>query len=139
MTPRAIAEKLNGLEYRKEPNSDIITEAKKAGIVIVFGASDGLMEFRGAVDDEIGGTALFTPKGLLKNLCDNKECLYAEKEKQNAIPIHALWCEEPDYSWTYKTEIPHETFEVLEDEERYCRGIVFKLSDVNASEEIQCQ
>jgi hypothetical protein len=136
MTTRAIAEKLKGMQYREEPDSQIIAEAKEAGIVIVFGASDDLMELRGAVDDEIGcydgGTIFFTPSGLVKNICDNETCPYAEKEKNNAIPIHALWCEESDYSWTYKTEIPHETFEILEDEERYCLGIVFRLSDVNA-------
>jgi hypothetical protein len=43
-----------------------------------------------------------------------------------------LWAEEGDYSWTYATEIPHATFEVIEDDGPYCRGIVFALADVPA-------
>lgn len=134
---RDIAERLNGLGYPEQPNVHIVKEAKEHGVVIIYGASDDLMEIRGAVDEEIGcfdgGTVLFTSKGLVKNKCDNDDCPYFLKEKEGGITVEALWCEEADYSWTYKTDIPHETFEVEEDGEPYCRGIVFKLSDVNVT------
>jgi hypothetical protein len=35
-----------------------------------------------------------------------------------------------DTSWSYETDIPHATFDVLEDGEVYCRGIVFALADL---------
>lgn len=54
---------------------------------------------------------------------------YVQRQK-SAKSIEALWCKEDGYSWTYKTEIPHATFEVVEDEEPYCRGIVFALADL---------
>lgn len=131
---KEIAEKLNGLGYRETPGKDIVDEAKEAGIVIVYGESDDLMEFRGAAYDEVGcfdgGLAYFTEAGLVQNLCQDDDCPYAKKEKEKATTVEALWCKEVDYSWTYKTDIPHECFEVLEDGEPYCRGIVFKLSDV---------
>lgn len=34
-----------------------------------------------------------------------------------------------DGVWRFKTEIPHETFEIFEDGELFCVGIVFRLED----------
>ena len=48
--------------------------------------------------------------------------------------MKAVWGEE-GYSWTYETAIPHATFEILEDEEKYCRGIVFDIKDLASGEE----
>lgn len=134
MNTKEIAESLNGLGYREDPQKGILDSAKDAGIIIVVGASDDLMEIYGATREEVGcyggGVAYFTDQGLVKNLCDDDRCPYAAKEKERAVPVEALWCKEDVYIWTYKTEIPHETFDVLEDGEPYCRGIVFKLSDI---------
>ncbi len=30
----------------------------------------------------------------------------------------------------YNTNIPHVTFDVMENNDKYCKGIVFKLSDL---------
>jgi hypothetical protein len=46
--------------------------------------------------------------------------VYEDGEKY----IDAVWCE-GEYSWTYKTNIPHATFDIWEDGEKYCKGIVF--------------
>jgi hypothetical protein len=54
MTPKDIAEKLNGIAYREPFPADVIKAAKAGGIVIVCGASDDLMEFEGAINDEVG-------------------------------------------------------------------------------------
>ena len=43
--------------------------------------------------------------------------------------IKTLWSK-GEYAWQYETEIPHATFEILEDGDKYCRGIVFDLADV---------
>ena len=101
--------------------------------MIVFGASDDLMEFRGAVNDEIGAwegtTAYFTKGGLLNNECDNEDCPYFKKAQQTAAIIDAKW-DTDGYSWVYETTIPHATFDILADGEKYCRGIVFALEDL---------
>ena len=47
-----------------------------------------------------------------------------------ARTIEALFAKEPGYTWIYKTDIPHETFEIVEDGEPYCRGIVFNIGDI---------
>lgn len=127
----ALATVLNGRKYREETPREIILTAKESNLVIVFGASDDLMEFRGAINDEFGcydgGTAYITGNGLLE-LCEC-ECKYYEKAKETAIPIEALW-DKNEWAWEYKTDIPHATFEIYEDNKPYCKGIVFSLDDI---------
>ena len=133
MTVNELAEKLNGNEYDNEIPKELEQEAKENNLVVVFGASDDLMEFRGAIYDEIDANenveAFITSKGLLRNECDNDECPYFEFEKTMTKIIEAIW-DTDGYSWIYETDIPHSTFDILEDGEKYCRGIVFNLNDV---------
>lgn len=135
---KKLAAQLNGSEYPLRISNELAEQAKAAGLVIVYGASDDLMEFRGAIYDELyvndGGTALVDAEGLLP---DNADDLETDEEraryyyrKGKAKTIEALWAKEGDYSWTYRTAIPHETFEVVEDGGPYCRGIVFALADL---------
>lgn len=132
ITPATIADRLNGRQYRKEITRDEEVELNALGIVIVYGASDDLMEFGGAIHDEVdcnnGGTAFLTVEGLLENDCGDSECPYFEKIKLAAIPIEAIWDKE-GYSWIYHTDIPHVPFDIMEDDEKYCRGIAFYLAD----------
>jgi hypothetical protein len=121
MTKEELAQALNGCEYRNEISKDLARDAKNAGLVVVFGASDDLIEFRGAIYDEVGaydgGEALITSSGLLD------ECTRARV-------IEAIWNDTEAPCWSYETDIPHATFDVMEDDEIHCRGIVFSLSDV---------
>ena len=98
----------------------------------MFGASDDLMEFRGAIYDEVsaynGTTALVAADGLFEPCGDN--CKFSASAQKEAVEIDALWCAEDGVSWSYKTDIPHATFNVMEDGEVYCRGIVFALSSL---------
>jgi hypothetical protein len=133
MKKEDLAAMLNGRQYRKEMTKTEEREAKDAGLVVVFGASDDLMEFRGAVCDEVGaydgGDAYFTKAGLLVNDCDNEDCPHFAKAKEAATIVEARW-DDGGYSWICDTTIPHATFEIMEDDEKYCRGIVFALADV---------
>lgn len=137
MNAKQLAEQLNGSEYPLRPSSEIKALAKENGLVIVYGQSDDLIEFDGAIYDEAdvydGGTVRLDQKGLMPNRDDidsddDLEDYFSRKDTAKAI--EALWCAEDEYSWTYKTDIPHETFDIFEDGERYCRGIVFSLSDL---------
>jgi hypothetical protein len=135
MNAKDLAAQLNGIQYPVRIPKTLTDAAKAAGLVIVYGASDDLMEFEGAIYDELGAyegaTAYLDSSGLLQNDCDNDECPHFEKLKEKAATIEAVWDGGTGYSWTYKTEIPHETFDVLEDgEPPYCCGIVFALADV---------
>lgn len=138
MSAKELAALLNGRTYGAEITDDEEAQAKAAGLVVVFGYSDDNMEFRGAVHEEIGcyggGTAYFTINGLFQSECDDDNCPYANRLAFKAQTIEAKW-NTYDYSWVYETAIPHEPFEILEDGEKYCRGIVFALSDVTERKE----
>ena len=131
-----LAKILNGSKYPFRLNQDICQEAKNAGLVIVYGASDDLMEFEGAIRDEVlvyGGNKVLIHKGGIlgsrDDLDTDEEIQQWLDEKKNSKPIEATWCD-GDYSWTYKTDIPHETFDIIEGDEKYCRGMVINLNDI---------
>lgn len=126
------ANKINGCEYGG-PTDEQVAEAKEKGIVIVYGASDDLMEFDGALYDEFdcfeGGTAWFNDEGCIS------EEEPSDEEKQEAKFITAKWCK-GEYAWTYETNIPHCTFSMVEDgEEKYCLGLVLYKKDLIVKKE----
>lgn len=128
---KELVEMIGNLTYREEAPKSAITFAKENGIVIVWGESDDLIEFRGAVNDECGcwggGIFYFSPEGLLEDNCD---CKWARMAKEKCVELEARWCDEKsNYSWSYKIDVPHETFEIMDDDEQYCQGIVFYLKD----------
>lgn len=138
MTKEQLAERLNGREYGSEISDEEAREARAAGLIVVFGASDDLTEFRGAIDDEAGAY-----DGADHILVDGKvftepdcECEWAKAAstaaKERGRKIEALWCAEEGYSWTFKTDIPHASFDVMEDGETYCRGIVFAIREARS-------
>ena len=138
MNAKDLAAQLNGIQYPVRIPKTLTDAAKESGLVIVYGSSDDLMEFEGAIYDEMGcydgGTAFVDAKGLLPErdqIEDDDDLKDYFARQPNAKPLEALWAQEGDYSWTYKTDIPHEKFEITEDgEPNYCRGIVFALADV---------
>lgn len=127
--------KLTGREYGDEITKEEEAAAKAAGLVVVFGYSDDNVELRGAIHDEVGAcegaTLYLTTSGLLKNECDDDDCPHFAREKAKAQTITAHWSgDEQEFAWTFKTDIPHTTFEIMDGEDKFCRGIVFALKDV---------
>lgn len=134
MTRDEAAAALNGNEYGEEGSAKLFSAMDEAGLVAVFGASDDLMEFGGAIHDEIGcyngGTAYVTRVGLLTNPCDSgDDCPHWAGLKAAASKISAK-CDVDGFSWIYETTIPHSTFVIKEGNDNYCRGIIFALSDI---------
>lgn len=139
MTKEEAAAQLDGNEYCREGSVELWARMKVRGLVAVFGASDDLMEFRGAIHDEVGcyggGTAYVTHDGLLQSECDCEDCPYFGRLLDDAATIEASWSPDgEDLSWAYITDIPHATFTIMEDGEPYCKGIVFALADVHQKE-----
>lgn len=129
MDKKELAHIINGREYGYEIFRDVRRAAIDAGLVIVSGASDDLIEFDGAIYDEggcfDGGKIFFDRTGVSQDGSELANC------------IEAFWCDESALdengnvtTWTYKTDITYETFMIYEDGEPYCRGIVFDLADV---------
>ena len=139
MNAKELAAKLNGREYCYEITDAEVKQARDAGLVVVFGASDDLIEFRGAIRDEgdcyDGGEILIDAKGVLPSWDSASESEESAQEyferKPKARMIKALFAKEGSYTWTYCTVIPHEKFEIFEDGEPYCRGIVFNIGEIS--------
>lgn len=126
MTKKELADKLDGRAYG-DSFDDVLEEAKESGLVIVTGSSDDLMEFDGAIYDEgdcyDGGRVYFDLGGVDHD----------GNERTNWID--ARWCEGVNRdglpaSWTYETVIPCERFDIWEDGECYCVGLVFSIHDL---------
>lgn len=93
------------------------------------------MELRGAVYDEVGcydgGKVYLTRDGVLEDPgCGEEDCKYYSIAKKAAACVEAVWHDAGGPAWTYKTEIPHDTFEIFDDGEVFCQGIVFRAEDL---------
>lgn len=137
MTMKEFAQMLSGREYGTEITKDEERQAADAGLVAVYGYSDDNVELAGAISEEVGayeGTTVYLNKdGLLTKPsceCDTDECPYLKKAIQAAKSIKAVWHDKGDPCWTFETDIPHETFNIYEDGELFCVGIVLSVEDL---------
>lgn len=128
MTAKELAERLDGIQYKELVrygiSRELYKEAKESGLVFVHGASDDLIEFGGAIEDEgdcfDGGDIYFTKDGIHDSGNNHIEALWCEYEGNDGNEVQ----------WVYDTDIPRETFKVYEDDELYCIGIVFSVDDL---------
>ena len=124
MTGVDFARLLNGREYGNEKTNEEERQAADLGLVVVFGYSDDGVEFKGCISEEAGayeGNIFYiTPKLKIKY-----------KPKKGRKMVMAEWdATKPPCSWLIDSEIPHANFDIMEDGELFCRGIVFHVSDV---------
>ena len=145
MNAKEWAEKLNGREYREELSDEESDQAKKDCVVIAFGYSDDNLEFRGAINEEVsawnGTTVKLTNKPSVFDPDENKETSEFNSMQISAMKkVNAIWCPRNENnkiwsSWLIEAlEIPHETFDIMEYGELFCRGIVFEskhLTEMN--------
>ena len=129
-----LAKLLNGRTIGNEITKEEAKLAKDNNLVVVYGASDDLMELAGAIDDECGaydGGSIYIYKNELLTPHQDCECPYCDyaNRQENSVAITAIWDDGQGYAWRYETEIPHYTFDIMEDGEPWCQGIVFDLAD----------
>lgn len=142
MTKEELASKLDGVEYRNELSKELDQQAEESGLLVIYGASDDLLYLGGVGNDELGcydGGELVITKDGDGEMWDVVEDLEDEdQEKYDKIvqawndgnTVMVEWCEVEPYSWTYSTHLPHATFDVMEDGDKYCRGIVINVKDL---------
>ena len=61
--------------------------------------------------------------------CECEFCGYAEKKKKCAT-IRSLLCDDSGFTWTFETDIPHSTFDIFENGNKFCRGIVINSENL---------
>lgn len=138
MTKEQLAALITGREYGEEISREEEAQARAAGLLVIFGASDDLTELRGALNDEAGAydgaVHRIDRKGFIptyEEASDNGEEAVADyfKRKDGGIEVRANWAQD-DYSWVIETDVPHASFEIVEGDEKYCRGIVVAMADL---------
>lgn len=105
--------------------------AKKNNLVIVTGYSDDLIELDGAIKQE--GNCFNGGYFHLEKY--NEEWLLKNGEGSNNIS--AIWFDKNKATddlevipWSYKTNIPHESFYTTFSGEPHCEGFVFRVEDL---------
>ncbi len=135
MTIEELAKELNGNQCGDELTDEQEKQAIKSGMIVIVGCSDDVVQMMGAVDNEVGAyngaTIYFDRYGLLINACNDDDCPYHEDQREKAKTVNAFWCKpKQDFPWTFETEIPHETFDIFEDGEPFCKGIIFEMESL---------
>lgn len=144
MTKEEMAAALNGCEYPFDVSKSYQKLAKDNELLIMFGASDDCCELRGMITDELGanlGTTFLLKDGMILPQIDEHEDEDVLKKhgvleivkamRASAVSIEQVWCESKDSpAWTYKTDAPHAKFDIMEDGEVFCRGIVIDLKEL---------
>jgi len=148
MTIKEWAKKLDGREYSSEVSKDENRQMAGDGVIAAFGASDDLLEFRGAYYEEFEaweGTAIKLWKnreGKISAVSKRQmdaldEAGDMESIKELISPIiarmlaiEAVWCPDDKLAWLIKTGIPHETFDTMVEGALFCRGIVFHTDSI---------
>lgn len=136
MELKEFAAMLNGREHQyPQFSKEELQIAKDNGIVIIYGNSDDLMEIEGAVLDEAdvfeGGKVHIQLPYENSGQIIGGGVVAGNNGQSNVMCVEARWCfdkteDNKTIPWTYYTSVPHEEFDILEDGEIYCRGIVFK-------------
>lgn len=120
MNTKEWVEKLNNIEYPAVEIWDMRKELENNGIVVVYGASDDLIEIEGAIQDE--GDCYKDRKFYLNKdgLTDKSEYYIKVTHPHNGT-----------VQFEYDTNIPNvEWFNVVEEGDLYCKGFVFNKNDL---------
>lgn len=139
MTKEDLAQIMNGRRIGEEITQQEEAQAKGSALVAIFGASDDLIELRGAIHDEVnaykGGECFIKNGKLLEPLEDEADIEVLEKYgvleivqkmHKGAIRIEGKFGDNV-YSWFITTEAEFVPFEIMEGADKYCRGIVIQL------------
>lgn len=135
MTKEELAERLDGREIGDEMQPCDVQDARTSRLLVVYGESDDLMEFEGVFRAELeaynGTVAYVNIEAAIEDdhRCNCEHCDFGSVLNKCA-KIRAKWNDDGPYSWTYETSLPHATFDVLDGNEKYCRGIVIDAKDL---------
>lgn len=149
ITAQELAQRLNGRQYGSHITEEDTYDANTSRLVIVVGYSDDNVELYGAIREEIGAyegtTFTITPSGWIYSNLQEKIRDWDDmpeddfigrlkaivSDHQNGKQIKAIYCES-EYTWEFETDIPHETFDVMDYEDKFCRGMVIRMDDLKA-------
>lgn len=138
ITREQLAERLTGRDYGEEMTEEEELLAAESGLIVIYGASDDLIEFRGAINDEIGafeGRTLYLYRGGIINDPDTEDCVKCRQrlvEARKAADRVQAKRGSDGYSWFI---VPHpplkfSPFTIWDDGLKYCRGVVIEAAEL---------
>lgn len=135
MTAKELSEMLSGREYGTEITKDEERQAADTGLLVLYGCSDDNVEIAGTYNDEVGAyngaIVHLTKTGVLQEPnCGQEDCPHYAAARDATKSVQAVWNDKGGPCWTFETDIPHETFNIYEDGELFCVGIVLSVEDL---------
>lgn len=154
MTKEELAARITGRDVSKtsrEISKEEEEIAKDSGLFIICGGSDDLMEVYGVQREEYGAGGPrdkfnFGYGRAIRGVCngyigvveideEDREVLekygFDKQLLERTQPLYSCWCDpESEFSWSYKTDIPHATFDIFDGKEKFCRGLVISVGDL---------
>lgn len=140
MTRDEAAALLNGREYREEMTRSEEATFRDAGLLIAIGQSDDIGGLFGAISDEIsaynGGAVSICKIGgklAIAEDFDNARDLIRQgwTPPKELASIKYEWCPAGfDGSWRVSANVPFSPFNITEDGEVYCQGIVIDTASL---------
>lgn len=138
MTKEQLAAQLDGREYSFELTREEAKQAKADSLVVIYGASDDLAEFAGAIDEELGapGEFLIFEGKLLPEMTDEDEevlrkhgvfdMAYTRRDKGTWVKVEM----DDEDGWEVTTNAPHAKFNIMEEGQVFCEAIVIDLKEL---------
>jgi hypothetical protein len=139
MTKEQFAAMLDDRQYGDEITKEECQLAKDCDLLVAFGYSDDGLKLRGLIKDELDAWEGLTLHIFLN--ANNGKTIYHEAGQETSpiasflqlkpLIIEAIWCPESlDTSWLIKANVDCATFDIFEDDELFCRGIVLDKKDI---------
>ena len=130
---KEIAKQLENSQYRNIGSKELFEKAKENNIVILYGASDDILEIEGAFRDEVDSDGGRDFNILTED--DNAEDYSFLKDLNIKIYWHGMINDkqeiETDIPWTFafndKFKDKIEEFTIIEDDETNCIGLIIQL------------
>jgi len=134
-----LATRLDGTEYPPRFSKEIIARARESGLVFAYCVSDDNLCFDGAICDDAsaygGKKVRVDAKGIIPDfrvlVKDDIDAMRDFFRRENGgVEIEAVWHDGGPIAWTFETSVPHETFDIVENGDIFCRGIVFAVASL---------
>lgn len=122
---KEIKSRIDKIDIKQEIPKDVQVLAKDNNILIAYGGSDDLLELRGAINEEYGAWEGFDPRVMSGDGRREIEVL----KKLLSIDLVMNWCPNDELSgnFTLKEGVEFEEFDIIEDEEVFCRGVIVQM------------
>jgi len=135
------AKLIDGQNRRKFPLKEVQQQAKDNELLFIFGRGDDIVEICGVICEEVDG---YEGVKFYLTMDKKKEVVYPISADRGESPwgnvyidqwrprveIEAIWQDEEYPSWIIKTELPHATFMLVDEDSDFCQGIVLEKKQI---------